>query len=206
MTRYGGLGGIMGGRPFDPEDAFEAAVMRAVDVSDDDIASEMWGALANQDWIHSEGDTASYSMRAAGDLVAAVRGVEGEDYCTWYCSSDWSVAPRIAEALAREGWRPMTQAEMDAWDAAFEAEMSNVVEAFSGLAPLIETEVIDFGVIRQRSSMVADEDLEVGDLVTRDPETGRMRKVSSDEEITSLVFPARIEKRTAKGDKLEIPV
>ena len=114
-VRYGGLGGVPAGRPFDPEDAFEAAVARALDLSDDDIAAEMWGALANQPWQHENGDTADYSFRAAGDLVAAIRSVPGEDYMTWYCSGREVVTPRIAEALAKEGWRPCTSEEVKKW-------------------------------------------------------------------------------------------
>jgi hypothetical protein len=70
----------------------------------DAIAGEMWSALANVDWKHDDGDTASYSFRAAGDLVAAVRG-KGS-YMDWYCCGDYAtVSETIADALSKEGWR-----------------------------------------------------------------------------------------------------
>lgn len=118
MTEFGGMGGIVGGRRRDPEDLFEAAVektlgerLRAEDpqrqgfFEGTSLASRLWGSLANVDWVHVNGDTASYSFRAAGDLVAAVRG-QG-DYMDWYCSHDYAVVDaEVRAALATEGWHP----------------------------------------------------------------------------------------------------
>lgn len=128
MTDFGGLGGVSGGRGRDPADLFEAAVERAfgerlryerargLDARKADAAegvgwdrhglgARLWGSLANIDWVHENGDTAGYSFRAAGDMIAAVVG-DG-DYMDWYCSADAGVVDgEVAEALAREGWRP----------------------------------------------------------------------------------------------------
>lgn len=106
MTDFGGLGGIEGGRPFNPTDLFEATVERVLGPAmrqDPSLAKEMWSALANVDWTHVNGDTAGYSFRAAGDLVAAIMG-QG-DYMDWYCCGPLAfVSDRIADALEAEGW------------------------------------------------------------------------------------------------------
>lgn len=86
MTDFGGLGGLKDGRSLNIRDAFEVAVQRSLGakiIADDDTAKAMWCALANVDWTHKNGDTAVYSFRAAGDLVAAVRG--SGNYMDWYC-------------------------------------------------------------------------------------------------------------------------
>lgn len=77
MTRYGGLGGVPMTLPLDPADKFQATINRVLGDrirADDQLACAMWCALANVDWKHKDGDTAGYSFRAAGDLVAAIRG------------------------------------------------------------------------------------------------------------------------------------
>ncbi len=118
MTDFGGIGGVIHGRALDPSDLFEAAVNRAMG---DRLRSEagkptgwgetvllgqrLWGSLANVGWRHENGDTAGYSFRAAGDLIAAVTG-QG-DYMDWYCSFNYGEADtEVAELLAAEGWRP----------------------------------------------------------------------------------------------------
>jgi hypothetical protein len=69
------------------------------------LGAELWSAMANVRWEHISGHDASYSFRAAGDLIAAVRG-EG-DYVDWYCSGECEqVSERVADGMAREGWRP----------------------------------------------------------------------------------------------------
>ena len=102
---YGGWGGLWDGRGSTrtmPEMAVNWAYgdrIRANDVA----ACDVWCALANVDWKHENGDTASYSFRAAGDLVAAIRG-KGM-YMDWYCCGDYPrVTSEIAEAMANEGW------------------------------------------------------------------------------------------------------
>lgn len=111
MTNYGGLGGLDPRRSMNADDAFEMAVDRALGDrirQDDETACAMWCALANVDWTHQNGDTASYSFRAAGDLVAAVRG--RGDYMNWYgCGEESVVREDIVVALAAEGWTPQKE-------------------------------------------------------------------------------------------------
>lgn len=113
MVAYGKPGGFMSGRPPDPNDAFEMAVERALGAAireSNDVATAMWCAITNQDWGHENGDTASYSFRAAGDLVAAVR--RSGDYCDWYMSGPaGTVRDDIKAALDREGWRPIDEVD-----------------------------------------------------------------------------------------------
>ena len=113
MTTFGGMGGISGGRPFNPNDLFEAAVERALGDrirADSDFCAAMWSALADVDWAHENGDHAAYSFRAAGDLIAAIRG-EG-DYMDWYCSGRFAtISAEISEALAAEGWMVTVKAD-----------------------------------------------------------------------------------------------
>lgn len=107
MIDYGGLGGLWDGRSLNTEDVFEVAVNRSLGErikSDDKVACAMWCALANVDWFHTNGDTAGYSFRAAGDLVAAIRG--SGMYMDWYCCGPYAtVSDEISEKMAMEGWR-----------------------------------------------------------------------------------------------------
>lgn len=106
MSEFGGLGGIVGGREPNCADLFEAALTRALGEqmrSDDTLCAEVWSALANVDWTHKSGDTAAYSFRAAGDLIAAIIG--RGDYMDWYCSGPLAtVSERVAKSMAGEGW------------------------------------------------------------------------------------------------------
>lgn len=110
MTTFGGPGGFAT-VPFEEwdDDLFAQALNRAcgerMRQSEED-SKAIWSALANVDWIqHGAGHDASYSFRAAGDLIAAIRGCG--DYMDWYCSGDYAtVAEWVREAMAREGWEP----------------------------------------------------------------------------------------------------
>ncbi len=108
MIEYGGWGGISGGRALDRDDAFEAAVDRALGAqirSEDGAARALWSALANVEWRRANGDSASYSFRAAGDLISAIRGAG--DYFDWYCCGPTAtIGKDIADALRAEGWTP----------------------------------------------------------------------------------------------------
>jgi len=88
------------------DDLFAQAVNRALGDkirAEKSMGSAMWSALANVDWTHENGDTASYSFRCAGDLIASIRG-EGM-YMDWYCSGPYAeVSPEISEAMNKEGW------------------------------------------------------------------------------------------------------
>lgn len=90
----------------DHDDPFENAVERALGPAmreDDTLCVELWSALANIDWTHASGETAGYSFRAAGSLVAAILG--RGCYMDWYCSGPYAVvSERIESALAAEGW------------------------------------------------------------------------------------------------------
>lgn len=103
---YGGLGGMSEGRGLNHEDLFEMTVEKALGDrirGEDDFAVAMWSALSNVEWFHVNGDEAGYSFRAAGDLVAAVRG-EG-NYMDWYCSGPAGcVHVDIEYALGEYGW------------------------------------------------------------------------------------------------------
>lgn len=109
MIEYGGLGGLPNGRPINDGDAFEVAASRCLGNAmkiDDTLCVELWSALANMEWKHDNGDTASYTFRSAGDLIAAVIG--RGNYMDWYCSGPYAVvSDRIKDALSREGWRPV---------------------------------------------------------------------------------------------------
>lgn len=107
MTDYGGLGGITEGREPNQDDKFEMMLHRVLGDQirqNPEIGVDLWSALANIDWYHPEsGDSASYSFRAAGDLIAAIIG-KG-DYMDWYCSGPYStVSSLIARTLKKEGW------------------------------------------------------------------------------------------------------
>lgn len=128
---FGGLGGVTGGRERDDTDEFENAIERAFgealrsqyedyktaqmnsrqDQYEEALGARLWCALANRDWLHDSGDDASYSFRAAGDLIAAVIG-KG-DYMDWYCARlDYgTVSEDIEAAMAKEGWHPQPMEE-----------------------------------------------------------------------------------------------
>mgnify|MGYP001601771071 CR=1 FL=1 len=108
MSDFGGLGGYNGTVPWADYqcDLFAQAVERSLGDRirvDADVAKQLWSALANVEWSHTNGDSASYSFRAAGDLIAGIRR-QGQ-YMDWYCSGpEGHISGLIEEAMAKEGW------------------------------------------------------------------------------------------------------
>ncbi len=87
--------------------AFETDVNRALGqgVRDSDYCAKLlWSALANIIWVHQErGYEVSYSFRAAGDLIAAIR--QNGSYIDWYCSSDVArVEHGLEDRMRIMGW------------------------------------------------------------------------------------------------------
>ena len=74
--------------------------------ADKHFCVRLWSSLANIRWLHEDGVRASFSFRAAGGLIADIRGEKEEySYMNWYMSGeDGRVHSEIAAPLAREGW------------------------------------------------------------------------------------------------------
>lgn len=87
-------------------DNFEKALRDGLGdtIQNGDVAKQLWSALANVDWYHPESkDYASYSFRAAGGLIADLRG--SGDYMDWYCCGPYAeVSDHIARVLKKQGW------------------------------------------------------------------------------------------------------
>lgn len=105
------LGGVMDGRPLmteGPYGLFEQTVERVLgarirDCVTGDDAIDLYRALVNVNWRGPHGALVAYSMRAAGDLAAAVRRVG--DYCLYsWNGQEGTVRTWIEVAMALEGW------------------------------------------------------------------------------------------------------
>jgi hypothetical protein len=87
-------------------DSFEQALRDGLGdtIQDDAIATHLWCALANVDWYNpTTHEEASYSFRAAGGLIAELRG--HGDYMDWYCCGPYpQVSDHIARVLKKRGW------------------------------------------------------------------------------------------------------
>lgn len=111
------LGGLIGGRQIDTADPFEVAVDQALGPRirySDTFAAEAWGTITGVYWFGPDGLPRGYTYRAAGDIVAAVRGFG--DYCQWYCSGpvfEDNLPSWITEKMAALGWRWVTDKEID---------------------------------------------------------------------------------------------
>ncbi len=112
MTEYGGIGGYVDGRPIDRDDPFETMIARVFGErmkTDNKLCRHIWSALANVQW-RRDGDEAFYSFRAAGDMIAAIRG--NGNYLDWYCSGPYAtIADEIRDAFGKEGWTELVEAE-----------------------------------------------------------------------------------------------
>lgn len=73
-------------------------------IKDDAVCTQLWCALANVSWYHPDTrGEADYSFRAAGGLIARLRG-EG-DYMDWYCCGpSGTVSELIGHTLRKYGW------------------------------------------------------------------------------------------------------
>lgn len=100
------LQGVPSSRAFQHRKAFEYAVDHAIGPrvrADGAAAVDLWCALANVEWIDTNGHVASFGLRAAGEFVAWVR--EEGDYLDWYCSGEPGKVPQwLEKALEQEGW------------------------------------------------------------------------------------------------------
>jgi hypothetical protein len=110
MAEYGGLGGSSTTPERNPDDLFEATIAEAFGEqmkTDGVLCGEVWSALAGIEWHHVNGDKASYSFRAAGDLIAAIRN-EGT-YIDWYCATPTAtVSSRVYAEMLSRGWSFVT--------------------------------------------------------------------------------------------------
>ena len=106
MVEYGGLGGLYNRREVDNENLFEVAVQRLFGEemkTNKDLCHRIWSSLSNVEWIHANGDTANFSFRAAGDMIAAI--IEKGDYLDWcWNSPSAQVDPIFAEHMLEAGW------------------------------------------------------------------------------------------------------
>jgi hypothetical protein len=77
--------------------------------TDDELCKRIWSALANVDWYKPEThDSASYSFRAAGDMIAAIIG--RGNYMDWYCSGPYAaITNEIRRSFHKAGWIADTQ-------------------------------------------------------------------------------------------------
>lgn len=75
--------------------------------SDLQFANEVYCALSNVKWHHTDGTAGrSMSWRYAAGLVASLRGF-GEQYYDFYCTracEEGTISERVAAAMAELGW------------------------------------------------------------------------------------------------------
>lgn len=88
----------------DGSDRFEKDLSEMLDLKDDEVAKQVWSALANVAWYRPESDEeAGYSFRAAGSMIAEIRG--SGNYMDWYCCGPYAtVSDHIARSMKKRGW------------------------------------------------------------------------------------------------------
>lgn len=101
-------GGLNSTRRPDLKDPFEraaAAAFGGLVRASTSFGEDLWRALSNVYWRHDDHAAVGYTFRAAGDLVAALKG-EGT-YMDWYWAGNpGRVSTQIKETLAAAGWTP----------------------------------------------------------------------------------------------------
>lgn len=73
------------------------------------LADELYCALCNVEWRHTDGSLRTMSWRYAAGLVADLRD-SGEIYADFYCTracDEGTISDRVAAAMSELGWTGM---------------------------------------------------------------------------------------------------
>ena len=104
---------MLRGRPLDPNNPFEVDLAEALGEAmrrDESVAVGVYRALCNVEWERADEQRYSCTWRSASELISGIRA-QGEHDLDWYLSGDEGIVdPRIEEALAARGWRPLVPA------------------------------------------------------------------------------------------------
>jgi len=106
---YERTGGYETTQPREAGNRFEEAVERAFGERlraawpDRTFGGDVWSGLGCFNWRSADGDTAEYTQRAAGDLLATIVG--RGNYMDWFLTApDNILTDEVREAMAAEGW------------------------------------------------------------------------------------------------------
>ncbi len=102
---------MMRGRPVDTREPFELDLADAVSetVRDDERAAmAVYAALCNVEWVRSDGRQYTTTWRDASQLISGIRGQGDHDLAFYLSGNEGTVAPTVADALAKRGWFPRT--------------------------------------------------------------------------------------------------
>lgn len=117
MVQFGGFGGSWSTPDLDEDDLFAQAIERVLGDrirADENVGRAVWEMIAGVDWVHANGDTALYTWRSAGDILAAIRG--NGNYMDWYgehCVQGQSITEEVKTAMATQGWSPAGSPPLD---------------------------------------------------------------------------------------------